>query len=147
MPMEWVSTSELDRRRALQKNAEEDFGRVPILLGLPPTFSQRRGLCQTGYKATACNSYQWASLLPTSLIPFFPSPSHWQMFARFYKTGIDALPIFKNAFETRNHQCCNTMLYSSNLLYNEWNKNNFSHYFSKCIKLLMQWDEQCFLMK
>lgn len=102
----------------------------------------------TAYQwATACNSYQWASLLSMSLILFFSNPSFWQMFALFYKTGRDVLPIFKNAFETTNPWCYITMLYNSNLLYNVWKKNNLSHYFSKCIKLLTQWDEQCFLME
>lgn len=38
MSTEWVSTSEFVRKEPLQKNPEEDIGRVPIPLGLSPTF-------------------------------------------------------------------------------------------------------------
>lgn len=78
---------------------------------------------------------------------FLPSP-FWQIFAHFYKKRYKYFAnLKKNVFETTNHRCHNTVLYNSNLMYNDWNKNNLSRYFSKRIKLLTQWDEQCFLME
>lgn len=134
MSMEWVSTAELDRKRPLQKNIEEDMGRVPVPLGLPPTFLQCGDLHPTGYKwATACNSYQRASFFSMSSIPFPPNPSFLQIFAHFYKTGIDVLPILKNAFETTNRQCYNTMLNNSSLLYNERKRTIFHAIFQSAL--------------
>lgn len=94
--------------------------------------------------AAACRSYRWASLLSVSWTTSFPDPSFRRFSAHFYQTRVVVWPIFKTAFERANHQCHNTTLYNSNLPYDEGKKNNFSHYFSKCIKLLTRWDEQCF---
>lgn len=93
-----------------------------------------------------CRSYRWASLLSVSWTTSFPDPSFRRFSAHFYQTRVVVWPIFKTAFERANYQCRNTTLYNSNLPYDEGKKNNFSHYFSKRIKLLTRWDEQCFLI-